>query len=276
MKLGLIGDVHERWGEPDVRHLDAARYAAVLVTGDLPGRMHRRTLQIARGIAALQTPVIAIPGNHDGTRPLQVAAETVGRLTDLSWHVREQRQRVAELEAAYHPHVLGGYSLHTVSDGSEAVDVLVARPHAMDGRRLTFRAQLQHRYGVASLEDSAARLKALIDAARNPIVVLCHNGPHGLGMHGPWGLPRMRRDNGDRDLQEAIAHGRGKVIAVCGGHAHHGRGRSWRIEDRGVLYVNAAQVPRVFERDGRTWRHHVCLAVSGGRISAEQVLVQSA
>lgn len=276
MRLALVGDVHLRWGPTDVRQLDASGYDGVLVTGDLPNRRHQHTLRVARGIAALRTPVVAIPGNHDGTAVIQVAVETLGILQNLPLVARLQARRLRELEAAYHPHTLGGYSLHPLGDGPDAIEVLVARPHAMDGRHLTFRAFLRDRYGVDSLEDSARRLCALVDQATRPLVVLCHNGPHGLGVQGPWGLPRLGRDNGDRDLTEALAHARAtgkRVLAVCGGHAHHGRRRAWKVEQDGVLYVNAARVPRVFERDGQTWRHHVRLDFDGEAITAEPVLL---
>lgn len=278
MRLGLVGDVHGLWGDPDVEQLDRLGYTAVLLTGDLPGRLHRDTLAVARGIARLSTPVYAIAGNHDGTAPLQVAAEALDAFRDLPWHQRLQRLRVAELDEALRPHVLGGYSLHTLSDEDLTVDLLVARPHAMDGRHLTFRAWLRERYGVASMAESAARLKALVDAARHPLVVLCHNGPQGLGVDGPWGLRRFDRDNGDPDLAEALAHAHAtgkRVLAVCGGHAHHGRERTWRVERDGVLFVNAARVPRVFRYEGREVRHHVRLHLDARSAVAEELLLPS-
>lgn len=276
MRLALVGDVHGLWGDPDVEQIDRLGYTAVLVTGDLPGRLHRDTLAVARAIARLRTPVYAIAGNHDGTAPLQVAAEALDTFRDLPWHHRLQRVRVAELDTALRPHVLGGYSLHTIADEAFAVDLIVARPHAMDGRHLTFRAWLAERYGVTSLQASAARLKALVDAARHPIVVLCHNGPKGLGVGGPWGLRRHDRDNGDPDLAEAIAHAQAtgkRVLAVCGGHVHHGRERTWRVEHDGVLYVNAARVPRVFRYEGREVRHHVRLHLDARGAVAEELLL---
>lgn len=276
MRLALVGDVHGVWGDPDVEQIDRLGYAAVLVTGDLPGRLHRDTLAVARAIARLRTPVYAIAGNHDGTAPLQVAAEALDTFRDLPWHQRLQRLRVAELDEALRPHVLGGYSLHTLSDGDLSVDLLVARPHAMGGAHLTFRAWLRERYGVASMEESAERLKALVDEARHPIVVLCHNGPRGLGVGGPWGLSRQDRDLGDLDLAEAVAHAHAtgkRVLAVCGGHVHHGRDRAWRVERDGVLYVNAARVPRVFRYEGRTVRHHVRLHLDARGAVAEELLL---
>lgn len=276
MRLALVGDVHGAWGDPDVEQIDRLGYTAVLLTGDLPGRLHRDTLAVARAIARLRTPVYAIAGNHDGTAPLQVAAEALDAFRDLPWYARQQGQRMAELDEAFGPHVLGGYSLHTITDGSFTIDLLVARPHAMDGRHLTFRSWLQARYGISTLAESADRLKGLIDAARHPIVVLCHNGPQGLGVGGPWGLRRLDRDNGDPDLAEAIAHARAtgkRVLAVCGGHAHHGRERTWRIEHDGVLYVNAAKVPRVFRYEGRTVRHHVRLHLDERGAVAEELLL---
>jgi hypothetical protein len=58
-------------------------------------------------------------------------------------------------------------------------------------------------------------------------------------------------------------------------HVKGGGSRPMAVERDGVTYVNAARVPRIFERDGRTLRHHVCLEIDGDRASATEVLLTS-
>jgi len=76
------------------------------------------------------------------------------------------------------------------------------------------------------------------------------------------------------------ARARGKnVRAVIAGHMHHhlkgGGQRRWRVERDGTLYLNAARVPRIFPRGGRTLRHHVELVLDADRVMAREVLLES-
>ncbi|MEQ1569933.1 MAG: hypothetical protein ABMA64_30145 [Myxococcota bacterium] len=138
----------------------------------------------------------------------------------------------------------------------------------MDGRRLSFAPALEAAHGVGSLEASADRLEALVAGSDGAIVFLAHNGPRGLGTGAgaPFAMQRavdgtdwvgsVRRlrageragiDLGDPDLAEAIARARHRgrtVLAVVAGHMHHRSTRRWNVEQDGVLYVNAARVPR--------------------------------
>ena len=110
-------------------------------------------------------------------------------------------------------------------------------------------------------------------------------GPTGLGARRDdlWGCDfrASEGDFGDPDLDRAIEHARegscGRVRAVVAGHMHHalrgGGTRAWRLEREGVLYVNAARVPRIFERDGGTSRHHVELVIEGGGARASEVVL---
>jgi hypothetical protein len=58
---------------------------------------------------------------------------------------------------------------------------------------------------------------------------------------------------------------------------HHnvkgGGQRRWLLEEDGTLYVNAARVPRIFQEDGRTFHHHVCVEVTGNSVRVEEKLV---
>jgi len=276
MRLALVGDIHARWTEADTTYFNRSAYGGLLITGDLPGRNHR-VIPVARRLAGLTLPTIVIPGNHDGPTALDVLSEALWKGMRSQRAATAMAQRVDALKEALGPVVLGGYSLHTLGSGRDAVDVVVCRPHAMDSRRLTFAPYLQQRFAVADLEASTARLQALIEASSHPLVLLAHNGPQGLGSEGadPWGLPLFGRDNGDTDLSAAIRYAldRGKPLrAVVAGHMHYRgrRPRNWQVQRDGVLYLNAARVPRI-DRGGH---HHLSLDLAGNAARCEVVLAQ--
>jgi len=150
----------------------------------------------------------------------------------------------------------------------------------MDGRHLSFQPYLRQAFDITDRSSSAARLRHCVDRCTQPIVFLSHNGPSGLGdtrddLYGRTG-PEM--DNGDPDLAEAIAYARAsghRVLACVSGHMHHtgdGGMRRWTTEQEGIRYVNAARVPRVFERGGRSYRHCVELTVQEHSVHVREIL----
>lgn len=269
MKLAVIGDVHGLFGDADVAHLNASDYAAVLFVGDLGNYRDGGDLTVARHIAKLTKPTWVIPGNHDAIHLAQLLAEVVRRPNAARLWARRQGRRVAALAAALGPATLVGYDLFTIEARGESVDVIAARPHAMDGGQLSFSAYLSERYGITSLAQSAQRLKGLVEQSTHKrLIFLAHNGPAGLGAarHDIWGCDFLpgAGDWGDTDLRDAIDHARalGKsVLAVVAGHMHHklrgGGNRTWTVQRDGTLYVNAARVPRIQRRDGVRHHHHV-------------------
>jgi uncharacterized protein (TIGR04168 family) len=196
-----------------------------------------------------------------------------------------QARRHEELREALGPVEVGGFSRHRLADD---LDLIVGRPHPMGGSELSFRRHLEKVYDVPDLATSEARLKQLVDESSPRILFLAHNGPTGLGearddIFGCDFRPEQG-DWGDSDLRGAIDHALGlgrQVVAVVAGHMHHklrgGGQRTWRVRgDDGVLYVNAARVPRVFSvggRRSRKMRHHVLLTIDGGGADAEEVLI---
>ena len=115
------------------------------------------------------------------------------------------------------------------------------------------------------------------------MIFLAHNGPTGLGTSRSdlWGCDFRREegDFGDEDLALAITYARelGKrVLAVVAGHMHHrlrgGGKRRWYERKDGILYVNAARVPRIFEELGHAYHHHVDLTIDGDEVEAIEVL----
>lgn len=271
------------WRELDVRLLDGAGYDLILFVGDLAGYGAAGGETVARVIATLRTPALVMLGNHDAVTVPQLGAEVFSAPEALCDACAiGMTSRVRSLSLALAPVPLCGYSLHPFQD--HALTVLAARPHSLGGPRLAFRRYLAKQFGVRTLDESAARLRALFDDVpdHHRIVVLAHCGPHGLGatresIFGCDFRPEQG-DWGDRDLELALAHAaeRGKrVAAVVAGHMHHalrgGGERTWRVQRDGVEHINAARVPRSRRTARGRERHHVRLVLSPDGVSAEQV-----
>lgn len=285
MRLGVVGDIHLEIDEVDVELLDAQGYDALLFVGDLAAYSHRGGLEVARIIGSLQTRTLVIPGNHDAAHWGQLAAEVLEADAIIPLMNVGQDARLQGLEAALGGAELVGYSRHRLASSGRPVDLIAGRPHSAGGPRLAFRPHLAERFGVEDLEDSVRELKAQIDESdAEDLIFLAHNGPTGLGSKRDdiWGCDfrSSEGDFGDLDLERAIEHAkrRGKrVRAVVAGHMHHelrgGGHRRWQLVRDGVLYLNAARVPRIFDRGGRTLRHHVELTVDDTRVRAREVLL---
>ena len=278
LRLAIIGDVHGCWDEADTRYFNRAPYRAVLFVGDLAPLIG--AVPTARKLAQLQVPAYLIPGNHDACGALQFLAELRHRQHLAALLGMGQGLRVARLRRALGPVKLVGYSLDLIDWDGRQLGLIAARPHSMGGDRLYFRSYLKRAFGVGSFEDSLARLRSLIDQAPQDLVFLSHNGPAGLGplRDDIWGCDfrATAGDFGDPDLQDAIhyARQRGKVVhAVVAGHMHHrvkggGLPRHWQLERDGVLYTNAARVPRVHGKAPGQLRHHLALTLDhdGARV----------
>lgn len=284
MRLSLVGDVHLRFDAREAAAIDAARPDAALFVGDLGGYSHRGGLRIARAIAALRTPALVVPGNHDATHPQQLLAEMTRHAPTIELLASGQRARVAELRRALGPAILAGYSVHPLRAGDDRIDCVVGRPHSFGGPHLAFRPYLRDAFGIESMEQSAERLCELVDRTETErILVLAHNGPTGLGArrHDLWGCDfrSSEGDFGDPDLRVAIEHARerGKrVVAVLAGHMHHalrgGGERTWIAREGDTLFVNAARVPRVWKHHGTTVSHRIEITIEGAHAEAREVI----
>lgn len=284
MKLAVIGDVHHAFNGIDTAYFNASDHDAVLFTGDIYNFSLQRGLRAAAELAELQKPALLIPGNHDAIHPAQLAAEISRRTSLIRLTAVGHEKRVRDLREAVGGVQVGGYSVHRLKDD---LDVIVARPHSMGGSAISFVPHLADAYGVLTLEDSVEKLKRCIEESEAAsLVFLAHNGPTGLGArrHDLWGCDFRREegDHGDTDLRLAVdyALARGKrVLAVVAGHMHHrlrgGGQRNWYGRMDGVLYVNAARVPRIFEERGGVFHHHVDLVIEGGYADAIEVLRQT-
>jgi len=282
LTLAIVGDVHLHWGGDDVQHFACRAYDRVLFVGDLGGYRHGPTLAVCRSIAGLGSPALVVPGNHDGPSLGALAGEVAGKPRLVRAFSRGQGKRMEEIRKALGAVEVGGFSRHPLNDG---VDLIVGRPHSMGGPTPAFTPFLAKRFGVGTMAESAERLRAVVESSgAERLIFLAHNGPTGLGdRRGDlWGCDFRDEegDQGDPDLADAVAFAREsgrQVLAVVAGHMHHrlrgGGTRSWQASRDGVLYVNAARVPRVFREGGRTVRHHVALTVDDDGCSAREVLV---
>ena len=284
--IGVIGDVHLFWDDEDVAFFNSSGYDLLLFVGDLAAYTQVRGQRIARSIGALRTPAMCIPGNHDGLHALQLGAEIAPRAHRFRNAFCEgQARRCRSLEKALGDVELVAYTQRRVAPAGVPLNIVVCRPHSIGGRRLACLRYLDEAYGVDSMESSVARLKSLVDACDDsPILFLAHNGPSGLGDRADsiWGCDfrKKEEDWGDRDLEEAVRYASSKgrkVLATVAGHMHRktksGKRRPAQVEKDGVLYVNAAEVPRHRRAKGVKTRHHVKLTVTAGRVKAEDLWV---
>jgi uncharacterized protein (TIGR04168 family) len=288
VRIAVVGDVHVHWDETDLAYFNRSDYDLLLFVGDLAKYAHSGGLRVAESLSRLSRPALVIPGNHDGVRALQLLAEISGNRRMIRLLGRGQRRRCAALRRALAPIPMVGYSRHEFSVRGLDFAILAARPHSMGGPALGCAPYLRGAFGVASMEESAERLKELVDECpAERIIFFAHNGPTGLGesQSDIWGcdfrLPEG--DFGDPDLRIAIDHARArskKVLAVVAGHMHHalagGGERCWLVEREGLLHINAARTPRIFVCGQHRLRHHVVLETDGCRTTAEQVLVPEA
>ena len=277
-RMGIIGDLHTHWDETDVRQIAALDYDLLFFTGDLGGGTAESCIRMARLIARLRRRALVMPGNNDTVDIDRLAAEL------------NHQQGINEILAITGQGggagtiALCGYSHHRVAVAGREISLIAGRPHSMGGPDLTFPGYMAQTYGIHSLAQSEARLKALVDAAAGEIIFLAHNGPVGLG-DAPadmWGCDFRPGggDWGDTDLAAAVDYARAQgrsVLAVIAGHMHlrtkQGHERPWQQNWEEVVYVNAARVPRIFSGDDDVYRHHVELRITATDLVFSEVLL---
>ena len=284
--IGVIGDVHLLWDDRDTAFFNGGGYDLVLFVGDLAGYTQVLGRRVARSLSKLRVPAMCIPGNHDGLHAFQLGAEIsprAHRFRDL--FCRGQSTRCRSLDRALGNVMMVGYSRHRLAPGGLPLNVVVGRPHSIGGRRLACIRYLKKSFGIDSMEASSARIRSLVDTCDDaPILFLAHNGPSGLGDSADsiWGCDfrRKEEDWGDRDLEEAVRYADingHNVLATVAGHMHRktkrGKLRPGQIEKNGILFVNAAEVPRHRKINGRKRRHHVKLTLTSTSARAEDIWV---
>jgi uncharacterized protein (TIGR04168 family) len=266
----VVGDVHGHWRTEDAAFLESGRHDLALFVGDLGDE----DVELVRKIADIDAPKAVILGNHDAWQ---------------SFSKKQPTQKLRDsLDALGDDHL--AYGVREVPRAG--LSVIGARPFSWGGRSLRSAEVYGELFGVRSAEESAQRI---VDAARRAqhrdLLILAHNGPTGLSRHPAdiWGKDFGKSpggDWGDRDLQMAVERIRDlglRIQAVIAGHMHHrlmrarGRQRSRFVCKDGVLYANAAVVPRVRGDDGTQLAHYLSTTWSEGALrSIEEIWVDGA
>ncbi|TGK17388.1 hypothetical protein EHO61_13400 [Leptospira fluminis] len=287
LSLAIIGDIHGFWTSVDTEYFSKSEYDAVLFTGDLGTYSTESTFRVAQEISKIRKPCYLVPGNHDTTSLFQLLAEILhlpSFLTwpSLPWHLRRYSRFRKELGNIR----ICEYSLHREIAG---LAILGARPLSM-GFRMNFLPFLRKKFSVSSVADSVRRLDSLgkeAAEAGTDVLVLAHNGPAGLGSRASdiWGCDFRKEegDFGDADLatflENAVSCRRAPNVVIAG-HMHHHTKRSvlfriWKVRKSGILFINAARVPRIFrDAEGVSWHHHVRLTRKDGVWDAEAVYLR--
>ncbi len=285
VKIAIIGDIHRHFEAADVTTFNQSDYDLILVSGDLADFRSRDALVIADLLAQLNKPTVLIGGNHDCTSTVQFIAEIKG----VEWLAQRdgagQEKRVEVLREHLGEVTFAGYSSHDYSINGQNFTVIGARPFSAGGPEIRLRPYLRRQFGINSGKESEQRLRQLVDeATHESLIFLAHNGPAGLGdeQDDIWGCDFRAEggDYGDPDLAQAIAYARerGKqVTAVIAGHMHHalanGGQRKWLMQKDGTFFINAARVPRIFEQDGQTIRHHLAMTLGLDEVKVVEQLL---
>ena len=285
VRLAVIGDVHLHFNEKDVAYFNNSNYDLILFVGDLVNYAPWRAKVVWKLIDKLTTPTLFMPGNHDSTNVIQLIAEVLSNQPLAQISGSGQAQHFSKLSRHLQNTTVCGYSLHPQNIKDFSFDIIAARPHSMGGPGLSFKPYLKKAFGIHSIEESTAKIQEQIDKSQNKnILFFAHNGPSGLGAKRDdiWGcdFKKTEGDFGDPDLEQAIAYARSQdknVLAVIAGHMHQGlKGggeRRWVIEQNGTTYLNAARVPRIYEENGATMHHHVCIDIEedGVNMTAKKI-----
>ncbi|HAC64935.1 MAG TPA: TIGR04168 family protein [Cyanothece sp. UBA12306] len=254
--IAVVGDIHDQWEEDDNLALENLGVDLVLFVGDFGNE----SVEVVRHIANLSLPKAAIMGNHDAW----YTASAWGRKkcpydrTKENW-LQEQLDLLGDTHVGYGKLDFPQFNLCVVG----------SRPYSWGGPEWKNKEFLRDRYGITNFRESTAKIVAAAQqTTQKTVIFLAHNGPQGLGEQpedicGKDWQP-LGGDHGDPDLTEAIAQVRalGKNIPlVTFGHMHHRlRHTKSRLRTRvkhnseGTIYLNAASVPRIVEKDGEKWR----------------------
>ncbi|BAZ05296.1 TIGR04168 family protein [Calothrix sp. NIES-3974] len=269
LKIAVIGDVHDQWEIEDELALKRLEVDLALFVGDFGNE----SVEVVRQIAALNIPFAAIMGNHDAW----FTATEWGRKkcpydrSKEDW-VQLQLDLLGEAHVGFGKLDLPAFNLTVVG----------SRPFSWGGPEWKFADLCRERYGVNDLDASAAKIFASVKQAQyETIIFVGHNGPSGLGdrPEDPCGKDwhPIGGDYGDPDFAEAISQSLtfGKTIPlVTFGHMHHTlrhtkkhiRKRVFRSPE-GIIYLNAACVPRILERGNHKLRNFSLVTLEDNKVT---------
>lgn len=266
VKIAVVGDVHDQWEQEDGIALKQLGVDLVLFVGDFGNE----SVDVVRAIASLDIPKAAVMGNHDAW----YTATEWGRKKCPYDRTKEDRVQ-AQLDLLGSAHV--GFSKLDFPEWN--ITIVGGRPFTWGGAEWRFADICIERYGVGTLEQSTEKiLEAVKNAACDNIIFLGHNGPAGLGdrPEDPCGKDwhPIGGDFGDPDLAAAISQtlNMNKTVSlVAFGHMHRNlrhtkkvlRKASFRSPE-GTIYLNAANVPRILEKDGLKIRNFSVVTLEAG------------
>ena len=264
IQIAVVGDIHDLWEAEDGVALKQLGVDLVLFVGDFGNE----SVHVVRAIAALDLPKAAIMGNHDAW----YTASDWGRKKSPYDH-RQEDWVQQQLDLLGEAHVGFG----KLDFPSLNLSVVGSRPFSWGGSHWKNKGFYRDRYGVNNFAESLEKIvSAAEQTAYDTIIFIGHNGPYGLGDQpedtcGKDWQP-LGGDYGDPDFAEAIASVRasGKTIPlVTFGHMHHRLRHTSQLrqainERDGTVYLNAASVPRIIERNGERLRNFSLVTLENG------------
>lgn len=267
--IAVVGDIHEQWEAADNLALEQLNIDLVLFVGDFGNE----SVPIVRLITELSLPKAVIMGNHDAW----YTASAWGR-KQCPYNRQEEDWLEAQLTLLGELQV--GYGKLDFPDLN--LSVVGSRPYSWGGPEWKNKTFLRDRYKVTNFAESTQKIVAAArQATQDTVIFLGHNGPAGLGEHpeaicGKDWQP-LGGDHGDPDFAEAIAKTTmlGKHIPlVTFGHMHH-RLRHTRSQLRtrvikhhdDTVYLNAASVPRIIERNGQKLRNFSLVSLENHQVA---------
>lgn len=268
IKIAAIGDVHDQWEEIDNQALKALGIDLALFVGDFGNE----SVEIVQKIANLSLPKAIILGNHDAW----YTATPWGQ-KKCPYDRNKENWLQDQLDLLGDTHV--GYSKLDFPQFN--LSVVGSRPYSWGGKEWKNNEILQQYYNVNDFKDSEVKIiQSVQETAYSTLIFLGHNGPAGLGDQAEDICGRdwqpLGGDHGDPDLEKAIYHAKSlnkQVSLVIFGHMHHRlrhtkeKLRTRVIQDAsGTVYLNAASVPRILEKEGQKQRNFSVITLDSGQV----------
>ena len=274
IKIAVVGDIHDQWEAEDGEALKHLGVDLVLFVGDFGNE----SVEVVRAIASLDIPKAAVFGNHDAW----YTATEWGR-SRCPYDRQQENWVKQQIDLMGEAHV--GYGKRDFPE--LGVTVVGGRPFTWGGSDWRYNDFYSEWFGVESFEESARLIAgAAADADCENVIFLGHTGPTGLGEApgDPCGRDwkPLGGDWGDPDFAEAIDRTRssGKHIPlVTFGHMHHKLRhtkeelrKSLSVSVEGTVYLNAASVPRIVERECSKLRNFSIVLLESGVVSEASLI----
>ncbi|NDJ16710.1 TIGR04168 family protein [Myxacorys almedinensis] len=274
IRIAAIGDIHDRWESEDEAALEYLGVDLALFVGDFGNE----SVEVVRQIANINIPKAAIMGNHDAWYNA-----TDWGISKCPYDRMKEDRVQQQLDLLGDAHV--GFGKLDFPELN--LSVVGSRPFSWGGSSWKNNRFYRERFGVQSFEESAERIVSAASATQcDTLLFIGHNGPLGMGegAEDPCGKDwqPIGGDHGDPDFAAAIAQTRqlGKTIPFATfGHMHHTlrhtkeqTRRAIHVDHAGTVYLNAANVPRIVERNGDRFRNFSIVTLHQGLVSQASLL----